>query len=162
MIEPDFALPPIPYDEPERLAALHRLGVLDTPPEDELDVITRLAADRFDAAVALVSLVDADRQWFKARHGLESVSVGWKHLHGGDFGPAQGERREPCQSIVTDDRRRAGPKSARPFGVASGSPLAASRRLPGGRQARAARHSCPAGFLTRCRRFHPTETDSSP
>ncbi len=70
MLEPDFTQPPIPHDEPERLAALHRLDVLDTPPEDELDVITRLAADRFDTATALVSLVDEDRQWFKARHGL--------------------------------------------------------------------------------------------
>ncbi|PLK23689.1 hypothetical protein C0V72_08635, partial [Porphyrobacter sp. TH134] len=72
MFEPDFTFPPIPYDEPERLAALHRLDVLDTAPEAELDVITRLAADRFDAAIALVSLVDADRQWFKSRHGLET------------------------------------------------------------------------------------------
>lgn len=71
MLEPDLTLPPIPYDEPERLAALHRLKVLDTPPEDELDVITRLAADRFDTQTALISLVDADRQWFKSRHGLE-------------------------------------------------------------------------------------------
>lgn len=72
MLEPDFALPPIPYDEPDRLAALYRLDVLDTPPDEELDVITRLAADRFDTATALVSLVDADRQWFKSRHGLEA------------------------------------------------------------------------------------------
>jgi PAS domain S-box-containing protein len=70
MPEPDFAPPPIPHDEPERLAALHRLHVLDTPSEHELDVIAQLAADRFGTATALVSLVDADRQWFKARHGL--------------------------------------------------------------------------------------------
>jgi PAS domain S-box-containing protein len=70
MIEPDFTIPPIPHDEPDRLAALHRLDVLDTPPEDALDVITRLAADRFGTAIALVSLVDAERQWFKSRHGL--------------------------------------------------------------------------------------------
>lgn len=70
MPEPAFTPPPIPADEPERLAALHRLTVLDTPSEDELDVIARLAADRFGTATALVSLVDADRQWFKARHGL--------------------------------------------------------------------------------------------
>jgi PAS domain S-box-containing protein len=75
MLEPDFTLPPIPHDEPERLAALHRLDVLDTPPEHELDVITRLAADRFDTAIALVSLVDADRQWFKSRHGLEAAET---------------------------------------------------------------------------------------
>lgn len=71
MLEPDFTVPPIPHDEPDRLAALHRLKVLDTPPEDELDVITRLAADRFDTQTALISLVDADRQWFKSRHGLD-------------------------------------------------------------------------------------------
>jgi len=53
------------------------------------------------------------------------------------------------QRIVSDDQRRPEPKSARPAGVASGSPPAASRRLPGGRLALAARHSCPAGFLTR-------------
>ncbi len=75
MLEPDATAPPIPDDEPERLAALHRLDVLGTPPEPELDVITRLAADRFDAAIALVSLVDADRQWFKARHGLEAAET---------------------------------------------------------------------------------------
>lgn len=75
MLEPDFTLPPIPYDEPERLAALHRLDVLDSAPETDLDVITRLAADRFDTAIALVSLVDADRQWFKSRHGLDAAET---------------------------------------------------------------------------------------
>jgi PAS domain S-box-containing protein len=70
MREQDCPLPPIPANEPERLAALHGLEVLDTPPDSELDVITRLAADRFGTAIALVSLVDAERQWFKSRHGL--------------------------------------------------------------------------------------------
>jgi PAS domain S-box-containing protein len=59
-------------DERERLAALRNLGILDTEPDPALDVVTRLAADRFDAPIALVSLVDADRQWFKARCGLET------------------------------------------------------------------------------------------
>jgi PAS domain S-box-containing protein len=75
MIEPDFTRPPVPHDEPARLAALRRLGVLDTPPESELDVIVRLAADRFDTATALISLVDTDRQWFKARYGLEATET---------------------------------------------------------------------------------------
>lgn len=69
MVDP--ATPPILPDETERMAALRALGVLDTPPEPALDVITRLAADRFDSAIALVSLVDSDRQWFKSRHGLD-------------------------------------------------------------------------------------------
>lgn len=71
MRDPIFIPAAIPPDEPERLAALRGLDVLDTAPEPELDAIATLAADRFDTAIALVSLVDADRQWFKARVGLE-------------------------------------------------------------------------------------------
>jgi PAS domain S-box-containing protein len=67
----DAATPPRLPDEAERLATLRAVGVLDTPADPALDVITRLAADRFDAEIALVSLVDADRQWFKSRHGLD-------------------------------------------------------------------------------------------
>lgn len=66
-----FSRARIPSDEPERLAALYELEVLDTGPDRELDAIAQLAADRFDAPIALVSLVDSDRQWFKARVGLD-------------------------------------------------------------------------------------------
>ncbi len=67
--------PPYPLgkDEPGRIAALRALDVLDTPADAELDVITRLAADRFDAQIALVSLVDSERQWFKSRFGLAAT-----------------------------------------------------------------------------------------
>ncbi len=58
-------------DEVERLAALRRLDVLDTVGEAELDEVVALAARIFDAPTALVSLVDKDRQWFKARVGLD-------------------------------------------------------------------------------------------
>lgn len=71
----DPSLPPVLPNEPARLSALRDLGVLDTAPDAELDVITRLAADRFDTAIALVSLVDAERQWFKSRHGLEAAET---------------------------------------------------------------------------------------
>jgi GAF domain-containing protein len=60
-----------PLDEERRLAALHALGVLDTPPEERFDRLTRLAAALFEVPVALVSLVDRDRQWFKSRHGFD-------------------------------------------------------------------------------------------
>ncbi|MEQ6341193.1 MAG: PAS domain S-box protein [Gammaproteobacteria bacterium] len=67
--------PSLPTDETERLAALHALNVLDTVPEDRFDRITRLAARLFDVPIALVSLVDANRQWFKSCHGLSATET---------------------------------------------------------------------------------------
>ena len=62
---------PLPPDEPGRLAALHSLGLLDTPPDERFDRHTRRACERFGVPVALVTLVDRDRQWFKSRVGIE-------------------------------------------------------------------------------------------
>jgi diguanylate cyclase (GGDEF)-like protein len=56
--------------EPARLATLRSYGVLDTPPEPDLDEITRYAAQASGCPVALISLVDEARQWFKAQVGL--------------------------------------------------------------------------------------------
>jgi GAF domain-containing protein len=53
-----------------RLAALQRLGILDTPPEAALDRLTRIACRMLHAPIGLVSLVDSDRQFFKACLGL--------------------------------------------------------------------------------------------
>lgn len=64
--------PDSPPDEALRLTALEELKLLDTPPEERYDRITRLAARTFDTPIALVSLIDQDRQWFKSRHGLEA------------------------------------------------------------------------------------------
>ncbi len=61
---------PLPDNEAHRLAVLRSYDVLDTECEDTFDDITRLAARLTDCPTALISLVDADRQWFKARHGL--------------------------------------------------------------------------------------------
>lgn len=61
---------PLPADEAARLGALRDLAVLDTDGEDRFDRLTRLARDLFGVPIALVSLVDADRQWFKSRQGL--------------------------------------------------------------------------------------------
>jgi diguanylate cyclase (GGDEF)-like protein/PAS domain S-box-containing protein len=66
---------PLILDEPARLAALCRLDVLDTPPEPEFDDLTRLAAVVCGTPIALVSLVDACRQWFKSRHGLDAAET---------------------------------------------------------------------------------------
>lgn len=62
---------PIPDNEAERLEALRQLLVLDTPPEARYDRIVAQAAEIFDVPMALVSLVDEGRQWFKASVGLQ-------------------------------------------------------------------------------------------
>ncbi len=62
--------PPEPTGEAERIRALHELGLLDTEPEDRFDRLTRLARRLFDVPMALVTLVDSDRQWFKSADGL--------------------------------------------------------------------------------------------
>ncbi len=63
-----------PYEK-ERLEALHSLEILDTPAEASLDRITRLVARVLDVPIALVSLVDDDRQWFKSRQGLDATET---------------------------------------------------------------------------------------
>lgn len=62
--------PPVPSSEAERLATLRKLRVLDTPPEERFDRITRIAARLFDVPIVAVSLVDTERQWFKSCQGL--------------------------------------------------------------------------------------------
>jgi phosphoribosyl 1,2-cyclic phosphodiesterase/CheY-like chemotaxis protein len=60
----------IPRDEERRLVALRALRILDTQPDDRFDRITRLASALFDVPIALVSLIDEKRQWFKSCYGL--------------------------------------------------------------------------------------------
>jgi len=60
-------------DEATRLLALRHLGVLDTPPEDEFDAIVEAAALLCEVPISLISLVDQDRQWFKANYGLDNI-----------------------------------------------------------------------------------------
>ncbi|MBT6484632.1 MAG: GAF domain-containing protein [Planctomycetaceae bacterium] len=61
---------PLPANEAERLAALYRLEILDTPAEERFDRITRIAAELFDVPISYVALLDGDRQWFKSSCGL--------------------------------------------------------------------------------------------
>jgi diguanylate cyclase (GGDEF)-like protein len=63
--------PAIPVDEAQRLGALHALNILDTPSEERFDRITRLAKRIFDVPIVLVSLIDANRQWFKSCVGVD-------------------------------------------------------------------------------------------
>lgn len=63
---------PLPRNERQRLKALRDLLILDTPPEERFDRIAAFAAREFGVPMALVSLVDRDRQWFKSNFGLEA------------------------------------------------------------------------------------------
>ncbi|UJH90844.1 GAF domain-containing protein [Antarcticibacterium sp. 1MA-6-2] len=76
--------------EEARIEALRKYEILDTPPDGSFDHITRLAARLLNVPIAIVSLVDTDRIWFKSRYGVEVQEIG----------------REPglCASaILTDD-----------------------------------------------------------
>lgn len=64
--------PTLPPNETLRIAELHQLGVLDTPPEERFDRITRTARTIFGVQIALISLVDVNRQWFKSKQGLDA------------------------------------------------------------------------------------------
>jgi diguanylate cyclase (GGDEF)-like protein len=63
--------PATPVDELLRLETLRNLKILDTDPEERFDRVTRLAKRIFGTEIALVSLVDSDRQWFKSYQGIE-------------------------------------------------------------------------------------------
>ena len=61
--------------ESNRLSALHRYEILDTPADGNFDRITSLAAKVFNVPIAIVSLVDEDRIWFKSHHGLDISQI---------------------------------------------------------------------------------------
>ncbi len=62
---------PVPSNEPERIVALERLKVLDTEPEERFDRITREAATTLNAPIAIISMIDEEREWFKSCVGLD-------------------------------------------------------------------------------------------
>lgn len=62
--------PAQPANESQRINTLRSLHILDTPPEERFDRLTRLARRLFDVPIALVSLVDSNRQWFKSCSGM--------------------------------------------------------------------------------------------
>ena len=70
-----MTIPPQPGDELHRQAALYALGLLDTEQEEEFDRIARLAQRLLSVPSALVSFMDHDRQWYKARVGVEANEV---------------------------------------------------------------------------------------
>jgi len=67
--------PALPANEKERLALLYELVLLDTPPEERFDKIVEFASNEFKVPICLISLIDADRQWFKARVGIDACET---------------------------------------------------------------------------------------
>jgi GAF domain-containing protein len=66
---------PIPADEERRLELLKACHILYTPEEEAFDDVARLAADLCGTEIALITLVDSDRQWFKAKVGVEQTGT---------------------------------------------------------------------------------------
>lgn len=105
----------MPRNEAERIAAVRRYDILDSPPDGAFDRLTALAARRFGVPIAIISIVDEDRIWFKSHHGL----------------PVEQIDREPglCASAIlsdtpylvedarTDPRSLANPLVAGDFGL---------------------------------------------
>ncbi|MDQ1392043.1 MAG: phosphoserine phosphatase RsbU/P [Acidimicrobiaceae bacterium] len=83
----------IPPNEAARIDVVRRYEILDTPPDGAFDRITSLAARLFDVPIAIVSVVDTDRIWFKSHHGLPDVS---------EIGRDAGL----CASAILEDRPR--------------------------------------------------------
>lgn len=66
---------PTTSDEKERIELLRTLELLDSAPEPEFDEVTRLTVGLLGVPIALVSLIDSDRQWFKSKVGLEAIET---------------------------------------------------------------------------------------
>jgi GAF domain-containing protein len=105
-------MPLDPSEEATRVAELKGYGVLDTPNEAEFDAIVREAAAALGVPIALISLIDENRQWFKARVGLEpqetprSISFCTHAIRGPDVfvvPDAQADPRFAENPLVTGD-----------------------------------------------------------
>jgi GAF domain-containing protein len=63
--------PPLHNKEAERMDAVHRLNILDTPPDPELDAITKEVTERLHVPISTISILDSDREWFKSCQGVD-------------------------------------------------------------------------------------------
>jgi sigma-B regulation protein RsbU (phosphoserine phosphatase) len=110
-------------DEAERLAAVRRYDVLDTPPDGAFDRVTALAARHFGVPISIVSIVDSDRIWFKSRHGVDVEEIG--RDPGLCASAILHERPWIVEDAAADPRTLANPLVAGEFGLRfyAGAPL---------------------------------------
>jgi serine/threonine protein kinase len=115
-----------PDPEAERSAAVARYNLLDTPPDDAFDRITALAARLFHVPVAIVTIVDADRIWFKSHHGIAITEV--ERAEGLTLVGGLHERTLVVQDADTDPRITGNPTLSHAQGVRfyAGAPLITS------------------------------------
>jgi EAL domain-containing protein (putative c-di-GMP-specific phosphodiesterase class I)/GGDEF domain-containing protein len=108
-------------NEARRLDALNKLNLLDTPPSDAFDRITRMAARLFALPIAAVSLTDADRQWFKSRVGVEHTSIPRRQAPCGEV--ADSRRVLVIPDLLNDAAFRDSPLAASGIRYYAGAPL---------------------------------------
>jgi sigma-B regulation protein RsbU (phosphoserine phosphatase) len=113
----------IPENESERLGAVRRYDVLDTPPDGAFDRITRLAARQFGVPISIVSIVDTDRIWFKSHHGVDVEEIG--RDPGLCASAILGDEPWVVENAETDPRTMANPLVAGELGLRfyAGAPL---------------------------------------
>jgi PAS domain S-box-containing protein len=103
-----MSIVPVHHDEASRLESLHALEALDTPPEAEFDALVSAAAAVCNVPIALISLVDGERQWFKANHGLPGVTETRREVAFCAHTVAKGDLLE-VEDAATDPRFAANP-----------------------------------------------------
>ncbi|KAF5838512.1 GAF domain-like protein [Dunaliella salina] len=122
---------PLPPDEEERMKTLSALKVLDTAPEERFDDLTRLACMIFKVPIALVSLVDKDRQWFKSHQGLAATFTDRKSSFCAWTLLPQHPEVLVVENTLTDARFKDNALVAGPPGIRfyAGCPLVASNKM---------------------------------
>ncbi len=113
----------IPENESERLRAVRRYDVLDTPPDGAFDRVTKLAARQFRVPISIVSIVDTDRIWFKSHHGVDVEEIG--RDPGLCASAILGDEPWVVENAETDPRTMANPLVAGELGLRfyAGAPL---------------------------------------
>jgi signal transduction histidine kinase len=90
----------IPENEIERLKVLRTYNLLDTLPDEDYDAITKIAAAICNTPIALISIIDENRQWFKSRHGLETTETAR------DFAFCSHSILNPDELLIINDARK--------------------------------------------------------